>query len=128
MPIINNNTNIKFKTGETVIVKGFGEGIEREGELAIIIATKSELINEYRALSPMGGYDYYSTYSQDRNQLWWYHVDEIESYCTNTERGKSILRNFFAIDSAFSSYYGSSFDEVTSKRFRVEKLSPNVNV
>ena len=90
----------KYKTGETVIANGTGQGEGYDGELAIIVASRLELGMYYDGYyyssvefdESCSDHIYYYTYSLDRKYFWWYWEPDVDSYCSNTERGKSILR------------------------------------
>ena len=111
----------KFKTGQTVVANGKGEGVSCPGDNAIIIATWKELARFSNSFMPQVHYNesspettYYSTYSIDRNYTWWYWEEDIELYCSNTERGKNNLK-YILTGGLLSRTYG--FSSLDSKKF-----------
>ena len=118
----------KYKMGETVFLNNNFEGVpEMEDETFIVITSYMDIM-KYRNIN-LNSITYrfydestseriqYALHSTKNNYIIWAFEKSIDPYCSNTERGKSFLKNIIT-PVYMNRYWGFNYDE--SKRFLMD--------
>lgn len=112
----------KYKIGESVEANGEGMGNgSLKGDVVVILGTY-RIIDDLRPYPQKVDYDQsdaehtlYGTYSPARDKTRWYFEDEILPYCSNTERGKNLIRDYmldFIVDYDIAFYNREKFRDL----------------